>query len=435
MEDLPLMIRKIYAIFYLFIVASMLTGCGGENNKTDNIAPSITLNGSKHIELTVSDRYIDLGARAFDNSDGNITAKIIVNKQIDTSKVGRYVILYSVADKNGNSSSVEREIIVKKKPNRIPVVEAGNGKTVILNNLFTLTGSAIDSDGEVVSYSWKESRGNIVSHEKDFSQTLATLGNFIFTFEAEDDIGAVSSDTVVVKSVLESDYLNQEKLEPIKRRIANASATDVSVAYVVAGDSKRDYAADYQTLYTQMLQQFNVEYKHNALAGITAQQWASRTDDTVAGIAKTVKDAAGNEGSLTIVEYSLGANDWNKASNDGIEDLYAEIYPHIKKGITEIQKKLPNAKIFLVNPIGSHRPELKKVYRDIAQEFNLPMMENPMDKYRDNIETKDDYFYDSIHPNEIGAKRLVYNILYNITDSEPQKKIIEKINQNIEIFF
>ena len=427
------MINRAHIVFLVYLVTIFLAGCNDNSSNKDNIAPEIILNGPNLIEMVVGEQYTDLGAVAFDNLDGNITNQITLSQNVDTSTVGKYSIVYKIVDSHGNRSSVSRVVEVKSGPNKKPIVEAGKNKIVYLNNLFLIQGSATDSDGEVVKYKWEDINHAVLCQNTELSHTLKVLGSYVFTFEAEDDRGAVSSDTVVVQSVLESNFLNEGKLQSIKDLIKRAYVGGKNITYITAGDSKRDFFVDYKGLYADMLSKINITYKHNASSGISAQEWANRTRDTDVGIAKTVKDATGNKGSLTIVEYSLGANDWNNASGNA-SDIYADIYPHIKKGITEIQKKLPNAKIFLVNPIGTHRPELKQVYRDLANEFNLPMMENPMDKYRDNSEVKSDYFHDDIHPNLKGAKRLVYNILYNVSDTEPKEKIIDTINKEIDIF-
>ena len=217
-------------------------------------------------------------------------------------------------------------------------------------------------------------------------------------------------------SVEESDVINANKLVSIKALMSSAVNGDSDVTYITAGDSKRENdRVNYPTIYRNILSKLNVTFKLDSRSGITAEEWANKADDTVAGIAKTVKDATGYKGSKTIIEYSLGANDWNNLPR-GSQGIYGKIYVHIKKGITEIQRRLPNAKILLVNPIGTYRTELKKVYRDLAKELNLPMLENPMDKYRDNADTMNEYFLDSIHPNTKGANVLVKHIMHTATE-------------------
>jgi len=75
---------------------------GGE----DNIAPVITLNGNASITITVDGVYVEAGAIALDNLDGDISGKIIINDSaVDTSIVGTYEITYNVSDEAGNAAT------------------------------------------------------------------------------------------------------------------------------------------------------------------------------------------------------------------------------------------------------------------------------------------------------------------------------------------
>lgn len=75
------------------------------NTTTDTTAPVITLLGTNPISIALGSTYVDAGATAFDNFDGDITSKIIVVNTVDTSAVGTYVITYNVKDNAGNSAT------------------------------------------------------------------------------------------------------------------------------------------------------------------------------------------------------------------------------------------------------------------------------------------------------------------------------------------
>ena len=86
-------------------------GSGGDENVTnpdeinsDTIKPVITLQGDANITLTVGNVYIDAGATATDDVDGNITHKIVVHNPVDTSTIGTYTITYDVNDTAGNAA-------------------------------------------------------------------------------------------------------------------------------------------------------------------------------------------------------------------------------------------------------------------------------------------------------------------------------------------
>ena len=82
----------------------------------DISSPNITLNGNSNIELIIGDAYTELGATATDDVDGNITGSIVVTGSVDTSTTGNYTLTYTATDNAGNSSSVNRTVIVKSSP-------------------------------------------------------------------------------------------------------------------------------------------------------------------------------------------------------------------------------------------------------------------------------------------------------------------------------
>jgi len=88
----------------------------------DSVKPSIKLKGNKTIYLYLGDRYTEPGYTASDNCDGNITRKVKITGDVDTSKVGSYVIKYKVSDSSGNSYTTKRTVVVRKK-----VITTGNG--------------------------------------------------------------------------------------------------------------------------------------------------------------------------------------------------------------------------------------------------------------------------------------------------------------------
>ena len=78
----------------------------------DTIVPTITIIGDKEITITVGSDFKDPGAKAIDDTDGDLTSMIRVSGSVDTKKVGKYKIEYSVSDKAGNISTEYRMINV-----------------------------------------------------------------------------------------------------------------------------------------------------------------------------------------------------------------------------------------------------------------------------------------------------------------------------------
>lgn len=94
----------------------------------DNDKPEIKLNGDAAEYVLLNKEYIDDGATAFDFCDGTLTDKITVYGNVDTSKIGEYVLTYKVSDTSGNENMVMRKVYVYDKNNYI----TPSGKSIYL---------------------------------------------------------------------------------------------------------------------------------------------------------------------------------------------------------------------------------------------------------------------------------------------------------------
>lgn len=71
----------------------------------DITAPVITLTGANPQVIEVGTAYLELGATALDNYDGDVSGDIeIDDSDVDTDTVGSYVVTYDVTDANGNDA-------------------------------------------------------------------------------------------------------------------------------------------------------------------------------------------------------------------------------------------------------------------------------------------------------------------------------------------
>ena len=75
-------------------------------------ATSIYLSGEVTMYLRVGDEYKEPGYTVIDSIDSNLTDKVIVKTEVDTSKEGIYRITYMVTNSTGVSTQVSRTVIV-----------------------------------------------------------------------------------------------------------------------------------------------------------------------------------------------------------------------------------------------------------------------------------------------------------------------------------
>ncbi len=176
------------------------TGGGGGVLILDTTPPVITINGNITILLTVGDTYIDAGATATDNEDGNVTSRInITGLPINTSATGTFSIVYKVSDNAGNMAVATRtvEIIAAPIIDNIPpviTVTGGTPTTVFLNSNYVDKGAtAMDNtDGKVPVV--------IIFNNVDTN----ILGTYFVEYEATDTAGNIANATRKVYVVEES---------------------------------------------------------------------------------------------------------------------------------------------------------------------------------------------------------------------------------------
>ena len=82
----------------------------------DTIAPEIELIGSSPTSVNQGEPYEDRGAKAQDETDGDLSDRIVVTNPVDTSVPGRYRVLYDVRDLSANEAKqVVRIVKVRAK--------------------------------------------------------------------------------------------------------------------------------------------------------------------------------------------------------------------------------------------------------------------------------------------------------------------------------
>ena len=86
----------------------------------DITPPVITLLGDENVSILLGEHYLDKGAIAHDNVDGDLTSAMQIDNPVDSSIAGNYIVNYSVSDSSNNQSVITRSVIVNK-----PVKEYG----------------------------------------------------------------------------------------------------------------------------------------------------------------------------------------------------------------------------------------------------------------------------------------------------------------------
>jgi len=81
-----------------------------ENSNSDNVAPTIELNGDAHIIIKKGSTYTDAGATAEDDIDGDVT--VTTDGTVNAGILGTYTITYKAIDNAGNEKKKTRTVVV-----------------------------------------------------------------------------------------------------------------------------------------------------------------------------------------------------------------------------------------------------------------------------------------------------------------------------------
>ena len=154
-------------------------------NVVDTTVPVITLIGTASVNISAGMAYVDAGATAFDNIDGNITANIIVTGSVNTATPGTYTMSYSVSDSAGNTATtITRTINVVDADVPVITILGNNPETVTQGTIYVDAGAtALDNiDGDITA--------NIVA-----TSTVDTtiIGTYTVSYTVSDVAGNTAS--------------------------------------------------------------------------------------------------------------------------------------------------------------------------------------------------------------------------------------------------
>lgn len=153
------------------------------NGETADIKPTLTVPVATTI--TVGDSFDPMAkVKAIDKEDSDLTSKVKIDGEVDTSKAGTYVLTYKVTDSKGNEGTAKQTVTVKVREevkNEIPILQVPATTTITKGDKFDLMVgvSATDKeDGDLTSKVMYE--GTV-----DTSRT----GTFEIKYSVRDSVG------------------------------------------------------------------------------------------------------------------------------------------------------------------------------------------------------------------------------------------------------
>ena len=226
--------------------------------------------------------------------------------------------------------------------------------------------------------------------------------------------------------------------------------------FAIAGDSKRaDDTAEEQIFYSRWLKDFHIDYIHTPVTSIVSADWTNGASNIKAQLPRIVaaSKAYGIGGENVIVAYELGTNDIDHCKNeervtaagngnhDEVKTLMEEckdiVYGQLKTGIQSIKNKLPNARIYLSRPALGRNLRLKEIYKKLATELHLLLVDSPIEKFQIEHKEKKEptnfqaYFKDDTHPTYAGMFSILYADLACILPEEEKSKLRQKREESL----
>jgi len=179
---------------------------------SDIFGPVITLHGQNPLTLNKGDTYKKVCATAIDKHDGEV--QVYVKGEVNTNKVGTYIVTYSAVDEAGNLSSLKRIIHVINPPtNPAPTQQLyyiyGKINATVPRFDFILTNNNNGDSKHIVStpnnpvLSFVMPQG--LTNGSNYSLSLTNAANFAafctFTNNTNTNTGSIVSGNVTVNIV------------------------------------------------------------------------------------------------------------------------------------------------------------------------------------------------------------------------------------------
>jgi hypothetical protein len=201
------------------VTVKAASGSGGTTPPPSNQAPVAQAGSDQVIQLPTDSVTLD-GSGSTD-ADGSIATYHWTQKSGPQSftfgdaasaltnvtglSQGVYVFTLTITDNQGAKASSDVTVTVEKAPNKPPVANAGDSKNIFLpDNSVILDGSSShDSDGQIVSYKWRQKSGPTsasISNVASGKTTASGLVNgiYVFILTVTDNDGAADTAEVTI---------------------------------------------------------------------------------------------------------------------------------------------------------------------------------------------------------------------------------------------
>jgi hypothetical protein len=172
----------------------------------DDVSPQISLIGKAAIDILVGSEYVDQGATATDNVDGDITDLIVIVgvDAINTDNAGVFTITYNVTDAAGNIAvEVVRNVNVITEDITAPVIRLIGEPEITLE----VGGVKYKDAGATADDNVQGDLTEAIVIEGVDSVDTATIGTYIVTYNVSDAAENTAEEVTRKINVVSSEFI------------------------------------------------------------------------------------------------------------------------------------------------------------------------------------------------------------------------------------
>jgi hypothetical protein len=160
----------------------------------DTVPPLITLTNGLIDSVEVFNKWVDPGYKAFDDVDGDVTHKVTVKSNVNTSIVGSYTVSYSVIDKEKNQITINR--IVRVVDLTKPQVFLNGSDIITMHN-----GESFNDPGAYATDNYYKNVAIDITGKVDTSSVGTYLVNYCATDSSGNGPACITRSVVVIDTV------------------------------------------------------------------------------------------------------------------------------------------------------------------------------------------------------------------------------------------
>ncbi len=138
----------------------------------DVTKPVIVLKGANPQSIMVGGKYTELGDSAYDDKDGIITSKVVIDtSKVKLAQIGTYLVTYSVKDSAGNADTMTRSVQIYGNAPAIGTISGNKETCVNVAAIFSVSATG----SQPLKYQWMKGTAAAPGKSTDSTYTITPL--------------------------------------------------------------------------------------------------------------------------------------------------------------------------------------------------------------------------------------------------------------------